>query len=153
MRSEIDLDERRRGEDTLFSVPNPRSFLHVNRRFIGRTRPRGCSSLRDERSGVAGGTKVPGRSNEAASGKQEAVCGCRSVYTQHSSVENEKKKGWVSVGRERTRKIERDRRSRDTGERDSLPIRYRRIEMKTKQAHLPPIRSHPSSRRRRAIDN
>jgi len=42
---------------------------HVNRRFIGRTRPRDCSSLRDERSGqVAGGTRVPGRSNKAASG-------------------------------------------------------------------------------------
>lgn len=57
-----------------FFVTNHRSFLMlIDVSSAGRGREV-VSSLRDERSGqVAGGTEVPGRSNEAASGKQEAV--------------------------------------------------------------------------------
>lgn len=125
-RSAIDLDERWRGEDMLFFVPNHRSFLMLidvssagrGREVVPRFATKGGSGQ------VAGGTKVPGRSNEAASGKQEAVAAAVSVYTQHSSVENEKKKGRIGY---REREGERTRKRGRMSEIDDRETRAKEI--------------------------
>lgn len=65
--------ERRRGEDMLFFRSESPIVPHVNRRFIGRTKPRGCFLASRRKVRTSGERRVPGRSNEAASGKQEAV--------------------------------------------------------------------------------
>lgn len=84
---------------------------HVNRRFIGRTRPRGCFLAPRRKVRTSGGRDGGARSIERGCfGQTRSRCGCRSVYTQHSSVENEKKKGWAaSRKKERERQGERAR--------------------------------------------